>query len=262
MYKLIRYKKNEKIILFCFIAFIIIMPIINIIFNTIFWIQNYPEFRPSITGEQSIYTIDQLMARWFIVFTNWWGVYSSVFGILFLIKLKASNQKSVFDNWFFNPIFWYTYSIIVFFGFWIELIISLIIGSGHILENQWPQTLVTIIYHLVPLFVFVVVYLFAKYENLTFNSYLKKKSYCIWILPAMWAVFAWSRMAIYIYVHGFDKNEVFIMWFTGYNVLNPFVNPALAIGLLVLGLVVFWGIGTGLAWLITYLKRKKVLLHS
>gem|GEM_PF-4318054 len=46
-------------------------------------------------------------------------------------------------------------------------------------------------------------------------------------------------MAIYIYVHGFDKNEVFIMWFTGYNVLNPFVNTALAIGLVVLGLVVF-----------------------
>jgi len=63
MTRLLKYTKNQKIIIIVIMALLIIIPINSITFNTVVRIQKFPEyFRPELDLNQSINTIDQLMA--------------------------------------------------------------------------------------------------------------------------------------------------------------------------------------------------------
>lgn len=266
MYKLRKYKKANKILLLILVTFIIIIPIGSILFKTLEHLSIYSYyFRPSNTGEQSIYTIDQLMARWFNAFSNWWGVYCVIYGIRFLTQLNSDTKKTTLHNWFLNPIFLAVHSAVIVLIFLPLIVIQLINGQGFLLENNWRQNVETAILHIIlPIITFYFVRILIEQEELNFNFFAKKICWFVLILPISWLIFSYSRMAIYIYVHGFDKTETLLMWFEGYEVLNIFINPILASGLIFVGIILFLLLSVGIAkWISCYKnnfrqKRRKI----
>jgi len=180
------------------------------------------------------------------------------FGIIFLSKLKNSKQKSEFYTYFYNPIFLGIYSIITMLLFWPYIFIQLVTGTGWIFDNSRVANIVTTSIHfIVPVASFLLIAIFKKHEELQFKYFFKKYSYYILILPAAWLLFSYTRMAIYIYVHGFDRYDIFIVWFESYQMLNLFTSPWLTILLLIFGAIVFIGLGCALAYLIFYLQTRK-----
>jgi len=257
MYKLRKYKKANKISLLILMTFIIIIPIGSIIFKTLEHLSLYSYyFRPSNTGEQSIYTIDQLMARWFNAFSNWWGLYCILYGIRFLTKLNSDTKKTTLHNWFLNPIFLTAYSVVIFLIFLPLIFIQLINGQGFLLENTWRQNVESGILHiLLPILTFIFIRILIEYEELNFKFFVKKICWFVLILPISWLIFSYSRMAIYIYVHGFEKTETLLIWFEGYEILNLFINPILTLGLIFVGIILFLVLSIIIAKLISCYKN-------
>lgn len=257
MYKLTKYKKSLKITIIVLMAFLVIVPLSGIIFDVADRLLNYDYFK-SQAGQPSQYGIDQLFGWMFVAFTNWYALYCTLYVIYFLSRLGFKNEKSEFEKYFFNIISLTTYSIVVALIFWPEIFKQLLVGEGFIFTNSWMKNIITINIHLIaPAIVFGLIGILSYYETIDFKTYLVKYSYYVLLLPLGWLIYSWSRLAIYVNVHGYSPDFGTIVWWDSYKILNPFINPSLAIGLVCLGVPLVYGIALALAPLSLLSKKVK-----
>ncbi|AGM25684.1 hypothetical protein SSYRP_v1c00880 [Spiroplasma syrphidicola EA-1] len=243
MYKLSKYSKPLKITIIVLMSLLIAIPLSGIIVDLCDRMLHYNYFKPGANGEPSKFTIDQLIAWLFVAFTNWYALFSILYGTVFLSRLGYKNERSEFKKFFFNNIFLLLYSIVIILVFWPDVIKQIFVGTGFIYTNSAMKNVITVnIHFLTPAIALALYFIFLKYEEHDFMYFLKRISYFGLIVPVCYVLFAYIRLFIYVGYHGFDPNNQTIVWWNAYNMLNPYKNPVTAPIILFFAAVGIYGI--------------------